>query len=198
MEGNTALGASSPAKPAFTRPEPLSHTSAVVSSSSHMLLAVCGTRGRQAQGDGGAHGGTTRRPREGTPGGTARRPPTCADCASGRWQRRLPLLRVARGPPPAPEPFIEAGGSGARPPGMRPRPSPYLGVGPGAAPARRCPKKALLAAAQVSEAGPYKERLPGPPRGRGRNNPPAPPGPLRTKRWGPLPGPCGSRERSEA
>lgn len=36
MEGNTALGASSPAKPAFTRPEPLSHTRAVVSSSSHM------------------------------------------------------------------------------------------------------------------------------------------------------------------
>lgn len=36
MEGNTALGASSPAKPAFTRPEPLSQTRAVVSSSSHM------------------------------------------------------------------------------------------------------------------------------------------------------------------
>lgn len=72
MEGNTALGASSPAKPAFTRPEPLSHTSAVVSSSSHMLLAVCGARGREAQGDGGAHGGPTRRPREGAPDGTAR------------------------------------------------------------------------------------------------------------------------------
>ena len=38
MEGNTALGASSPAKPAFTRPEPLSHTRAVVSSSSHILM----------------------------------------------------------------------------------------------------------------------------------------------------------------
>lgn len=37
MEGNTALGASSPANPAFTRPEPLSQTRAVVSSSSHML-----------------------------------------------------------------------------------------------------------------------------------------------------------------
>lgn len=74
---------------------------------------------------------------------------------------------------------------GRRPPGMRPRPSPYLGVGPGAAPARRCPKKALLAAAQVSQARPYKERLPGPPtRGRGRNNPPAPPGPLRAKQVG--------------
>ena len=34
MEGKTALGASSPAKPALTRPEPLSHTSAVCSSSS--------------------------------------------------------------------------------------------------------------------------------------------------------------------
>lgn len=40
MEGKTALGASSPAKPAFTRPEPLSHTRAVVSSSSHMLVSV--------------------------------------------------------------------------------------------------------------------------------------------------------------
>lgn len=38
MEGNTALGASSPAKPAFTKPEPLSHTKAVVSSSSHILV----------------------------------------------------------------------------------------------------------------------------------------------------------------
>lgn len=37
MEGNTARGASSPAKPAFTNPEPLSHTKAVVSSSSHMM-----------------------------------------------------------------------------------------------------------------------------------------------------------------
>ncbi len=38
MEGKTALGASSPAKPALTRPEPLSHTRAVVSSSSHILM----------------------------------------------------------------------------------------------------------------------------------------------------------------
>ena len=37
MEGNTARGASSPANPALTRPEPLSHTRAVVSSSSHMV-----------------------------------------------------------------------------------------------------------------------------------------------------------------
>lgn len=41
MDGNTALGASSPAKPAFTRPEPLSHTRAVVSSSSHMASGFC-------------------------------------------------------------------------------------------------------------------------------------------------------------
>lgn len=40
MDGNTALGASSPAKPAFTRPEPLSHTRAVVSSSSHMMASM--------------------------------------------------------------------------------------------------------------------------------------------------------------
>lgn len=42
MEGNTALGASSPANPAFTRPEPLSQTRAVVSSSSHMLASSGG------------------------------------------------------------------------------------------------------------------------------------------------------------
>lgn len=34
MEGNTALGASSPAKPALTMPEPLSHTIAETSPSS--------------------------------------------------------------------------------------------------------------------------------------------------------------------
>lgn len=37
MEGKTARGASSPAKPALHSPEPLSHTRAVLSSSSHMV-----------------------------------------------------------------------------------------------------------------------------------------------------------------
>lgn len=37
MDGKTARGASSPANPALTSPEPLSHTRAVVSSSSHMF-----------------------------------------------------------------------------------------------------------------------------------------------------------------
>lgn len=46
MDGNTARGASSPANPAFTRPEPLSHTRAVVSSSSHMVSVLKHTRGR--------------------------------------------------------------------------------------------------------------------------------------------------------
>lgn len=36
MEGKTALGASSPANPALQRPDPLSQTRAVLSSSSHM------------------------------------------------------------------------------------------------------------------------------------------------------------------
>lgn len=40
MDGKTARGASSPAKPAFTSPEPLSHTRAVVSSSSHILAQL--------------------------------------------------------------------------------------------------------------------------------------------------------------
>lgn len=75
-------------------------------------------------------------------------------------------------PPPATEPFIGPGGGNGRPPGMRPRPSPYLGVGPGAAPARRCPKKALLAAAQVRRARPYMERLTGCPRPPPRPAPP--------------------------
>lgn len=49
MDGKTALGASSPAKPALTSPEPLSHTSAVVSSSSHI---VAERRGPAKQRDG--------------------------------------------------------------------------------------------------------------------------------------------------
>lgn len=40
MEGNTALGASSPAKPALHRPDPLSHTRAVLSSSSHIFSSI--------------------------------------------------------------------------------------------------------------------------------------------------------------
>lgn len=64
MDGNTALGASSPAKPALTSPEPLSHTSAVVSSSSHMF-------GRE-HGPGKQRGGTFRAPRA-APSGEHRR-----------------------------------------------------------------------------------------------------------------------------
>lgn len=37
MDGKTARGASSPANPALQRPDPLSQTRAVVSSSSHMV-----------------------------------------------------------------------------------------------------------------------------------------------------------------
>lgn len=40
MDGKTALGASSPAKPALQSPEPLSHTRAVLSSSSHIAGAA--------------------------------------------------------------------------------------------------------------------------------------------------------------
>ena len=50
MDGKTARGASSPAKPAFTSPEPLSHTRAVVSSSSHILAQLRrGLRGEQSK-----------------------------------------------------------------------------------------------------------------------------------------------------
>lgn len=45
MEGKTARGASSPAKPALQRPEPLSHTRAVVSSSHMVGLAALGAQG---------------------------------------------------------------------------------------------------------------------------------------------------------
>lgn len=60
MDGKTALGASSPAKPALTSPEPLSHTSAVVSSSSHIF--------------GGSHGPEKQR------GGASRPPRTARRC----------------------------------------------------------------------------------------------------------------------
>ena len=40
MDGNTALGASSPANPALHMPEPLSTTKAATSSS-HMLMCLC-------------------------------------------------------------------------------------------------------------------------------------------------------------
>lgn len=60
MDGKTALGASSPAKPALTSPEPLSHTSAVVSSSSHIF--------------GGRHGPEKQR------GGASRPPRTARRC----------------------------------------------------------------------------------------------------------------------
>lgn len=45
MEGKTARGASSPAKPALQRPEPLSHTRAVVSSSHMVEPVVFGAQG---------------------------------------------------------------------------------------------------------------------------------------------------------
>ena len=50
MEGNTALGASSPAKPALHMPEPLSTTRAATSSS-HMIDFVVGDQ-RSAHDDG--------------------------------------------------------------------------------------------------------------------------------------------------
>ncbi len=40
MEGNTARGASSPAKPAFTIPEPLSHTMAETSPASPSAISA--------------------------------------------------------------------------------------------------------------------------------------------------------------
>lgn len=127
MEGNTALGASSPAKPAFTRPEPLSHTSAVVSSSSHMVSAVsAGAQGSGAE----PHG----RPAAAGGGGGAGAYLGWLGAPHVGQRERLPLLAgslVAAAA--AAEPFITAGGGSDRPPGMRPRPSPYLGVGPGAA-----------------------------------------------------------------
>ena len=46
MEGKTALGASSPAKPALHIPDPLSHTRAVTSSS-HILISLINERGRK-------------------------------------------------------------------------------------------------------------------------------------------------------
>lgn len=53
MEGKTARGASSPAKPALHRPDPLSHTRAVLSSSSHMTAG--GAVGEQRRYDTESH-----------------------------------------------------------------------------------------------------------------------------------------------
>ena len=100
MEGNTALGASSPAKPAFTRPEPLSHTRAVVSSSSHMVSGFC--KGQEGRGD-------ARRDSAGVPDG--------------------PSALPSRGPTDVPGPEPRAAGQGCggghpgglRSPGSRPR-----------------------------------------------------------------------------
>lgn len=51
MDGKTALGASSPAKPALQSPEPLSHTRAVLSSSSHILAGASqGPAGEREEG----------------------------------------------------------------------------------------------------------------------------------------------------
>lgn len=48
MDGNTALGASSPAKPALQSPDPLSQTRAVLSSSSHIFYSsACGLPDRK-------------------------------------------------------------------------------------------------------------------------------------------------------
>lgn len=99
MEGNTALGASSPAKPAFTRPEPLSHTRAVVSSSSHMVSDFC--KGQEGRGD-------TRRVSTGGPAGP----------------RALPSW----GPTDTPSPDPRSTGKGAAE-GTRPEPrSPGSGL----------------------------------------------------------------------
>lgn len=95
MDGNTALGASSPAKPALTSPEPLSHTSAVVSSSSHILA----DRHGPARQRGGAYR-PLRAPRgtpgdRGSPGGSgwlggSRGARPCSGTASDGTRRPLP------------------------------------------------------------------------------------------------------------
>lgn len=80
MDGNTALGASSPAKPAFTRPEPLSHTSAVVSSSSHMVFGFCKDR-KAAETNGGSSAEDAPPPTERPPSPGPRTAP------SGAWRQ---------------------------------------------------------------------------------------------------------------
>lgn len=93
MDGNTALGASSPAKPAFTRPEPLSHTSAVVSSSSHMVFGFCKDR-KAAETNGGSSAEDAPPPTERPPSPGPRTAP------SGAWRQERqgdPLLAVLPG-----------------------------------------------------------------------------------------------------
>ena len=63
-EGKTARGASSPAKPALTMPEPLSHTRAATSSSAIVVVVggrvICGAEGSGASEPGAGRAGQDR------------------------------------------------------------------------------------------------------------------------------------------
>ena len=87
MEGKTARGASSPAKPAFTSPEPLSHTRAVVSSSSHIFARL--QRGLRAEESGVAALSAYRDGLLGVPGR--------GDRAEGGWRKGTPATSLPLG-----------------------------------------------------------------------------------------------------
>lgn len=96
MDGKTARGASSPAKPALTSPEPLSHTRAVVSSSSHILAQFQrGLRVEERGGPGSAPAGLACHRAQGPQGRTATSLSLAAEEQKG-WelQRRLGRLGV--------------------------------------------------------------------------------------------------------
>lgn len=148
MEGKTARGASSPAKPALTKPEPLSHTRAVVSSSSHILGRQPGA-GRHERGPGHGRGRSAYRveSRMASPAPLAQSQPASQPSTLAP-RRRLPaahLVLSARPPPPpwqllawlrrvAP-PRLPRGSLDAIPARLQPAPSPGL-WGSGRRPAR--------------------------------------------------------------
>lgn len=91
MDGKTALGASSPAKPALTSPEPLSHTSAVVSSSSHIFERRYGPEKQRGNMSGPPRTAGHRRAPPGVPSVPSRPPSrsagTAAAAHAGGWRR---------------------------------------------------------------------------------------------------------------
>lgn len=113
MEGKTARGASSPAKPAFTSPEPLSHTRAVVSSSSHILAQLQrGLRGEQSK------AAQVQRLRS-WPGRLPRR----AQGRGGSADRRQGAGGACHLPSPGAEKVRSSCGAGGRGPVQAPRPA---------------------------------------------------------------------------
>ena len=109
-EGKTARGASSPAKPALTMPEPLSHTRAATSSSAMLkvkCLEICGgRRGKTCEHKGAEQGERRRRARVRVRSNLSERSrlksQICPLFFPGRRRRPRPLPALGASAPPRP------------------------------------------------------------------------------------------------